>query len=76
MGVKMKQTLNTESVARSVFDEAANVYYPLVKDLPKSTKAKLSFFDLRAIFSVMVEPAIEKVRQLDRGYRSAEPAEE
>jgi len=57
---------NTDpEAAISVYDEAATVYWKLLKANPELTK-RTSFHQLRCIFDTCVVPAIQEVRRLDR----------
>jgi len=61
---------NTDpDAAISVYDEAATVYWKLLKSNPELTK-RTSFHQLRCIFDTCIIPAIDKVRQLDREGRN------
>jgi len=54
-----------ETPAINVMDEAADVYWKHLYEMPEVIK-KLSVHDLRVIFRKAVVPAIDKARQLDR----------
>ena len=57
--------MSKDKPAISIIDEAANIYWEKIKDLPVVVK-RLSIHDIRQIFSVAVTPAIDEVRRLDR----------
>lgn len=57
-----------EKPAISVPDECANVYYDNYDKLPESLRDKISLHMLREIFDKMVIPAIDKARNIERGF--------
>lgn len=58
-----------EKPAISVKDEAAVIYWDMIKTLPIVIK-RLSIHDIKTIFDCAVIPAIDEVRHLDREGRS------
>ena len=57
----------TEEPAINVKQECADVYYDNLKLLPERIKKVLSVDALAEIFRIMVVPAIDKARAIDRG---------
>lgn len=59
----------SEDKAVNVINEAAEEYYSNFDKLPQSLKKEISCHMLHDIFKVMVLPAIDRVRMLDRKNR-------
>ena len=55
-----------EKTAIDVKKECADVYYSHLSELPKELKSRISCYMLDNIFKLMVVPAIDKARALDR----------
>ena len=55
-----------EEPAISVIEESANEFYGNYKNLTEKSRKRLSVEMLREMFNVMVVPAIDKARSLDR----------
>lgn len=58
---------SAEPIAVNVTAEANDTFYAHMSLLPKEVKSKLSFHDVQCIFRIMVIPAIDRARALDRG---------
>lgn len=67
--VPMTEELSMRNVpiyATDVTAQAANKFYENLPNLPSRLKTRLSYDDLRSIFNVMVIPALDHARALDR----------
>jgi hypothetical protein len=62
-----------QAVAINVKQEAADTYYEAFETLPDRIKKRLSLDMLAEVFHVMVVPAIDEVRRLDREHRAGDP---
>lgn len=64
-----KEAESLDDCAVNVIGEAADIYWEKLRDCPAAIK-RLSMHDLRQIFDLAVVPAIDRVRELDREFRS------